>query len=174
MQGRYENFPETIHGIARVSCRSSRKTLQRLVASAISQINNRRFELEDVALPTSPNCSVDFEFGIGEDSDFNFFDNAEFKRLQREIKSEKLRLVDFLCVLQYYRFQEPGVCTPLKADYYMLRFVFGTGCLDILAYHERGPRRVHVEDLIRFLVKHAALRARHSPISLKLEKLLTV
>lgn len=175
MLGRYENFPETIHGIARLSYRSSRKTVQRAFASALSQINKKQFELGDVARPSSPNCSVDFEFGVGDDGDFTFFDNVELKSLQYEIKSGRLRLMDFLCVLQYYLVQELGKRTPLKADYYMLRFVFGSGSVDILASHERGPRRVHLEDLIRFLVKHAELRLhRISSTSLKLERLRTV
>ncbi len=62
--------------------------------------------------------------------------------------------MDFLCVLQYHIVNESGKRSPLKFDYYLLRFAFGKNYMEFLVSHERGPQRVHVEDLIDFLTKH--------------------
>jgi hypothetical protein len=57
----------------------------------------------------------------------------------------------------------------------MLRFVFGRRSADILVSHERGPRRVHTEDFIRFLVKRAEARLpRNTSPNLNLQEMRTV
>lgn len=170
MLGRYENFPKNIHGIARSTCEASPKKVQRAIVSAFFQLNQERFRLKEIAYSHLAGCEVDFEFGVGEDNAFTFLDNNELAILETEIAGKTLLFLDFLCVLQYHTVVETGKRAPLKFDYYLLRFVFGRNYMEFLVSHERGPQRVHTEDLIGFLAKRVKNEmANRFLVTLKLE-----
>jgi hypothetical protein len=42
--------------------------------------------------------------------------------------------------------------TPLKFDYYMIRFAFSKDTMEMRVFHERGPRYISPEDIVAFLV----------------------
>jgi hypothetical protein len=173
--GHYENFPRIIHGVARFSYSASRGKVQQTIASAFYQLNREKSELREIAYSTSPSCEVDFELGVGEENIFTFLDKSELGVLETEIAKKVLLFLDFLCVLQYHVVDESGKRSPLKFDYYMLRFVFDGNYVEFLVSHERGPQRVHVEDLMDFLMKYIKkkLADRYS-VALKLEGTRTV
>lgn len=174
MLGHYENFPRTIHGIARFSYSASPEKVQRAIASAFCQLNREKWRLREIAYSSS-RCEVNFEFGVGEESVFAFLDESELNVLEAEIAKKALVFLDFLCVLQYHVVDESGKRSPLKFDYYMLRFAFGGNYMEFLVSHERGPQHVHVEDLIDFLMEHIKkeLTDRYS-VALKLKGTRTV
>ncbi len=149
--GRYENFPGAIHGMVRIAYNASKGNVQKAVVSAFAQLSQRGCGFKEIAHSIPPTCEVLFEFGIGEDATFTFMDNDLKEKLVTEIERKPLVFLDFLCVLKYCRVDESGKRTPLKFDYYMLRLLFAKRSLDFLIFHERGPRRVHVQDLLDFL-----------------------
>jgi len=155
--GHYKNFPRIIHGIARFSYSASRGKVQQAIASAFCQLNREKCRLKEIAYSSSPRCEVDFEFGVGEESIFTFLNKSELSVLETEIAKKALLLLDFLCVIQYHVVDESGKRSPLKFDYYMLRFAFNGNYVEFLISHERGPQRIHVEDLIDFLIVHLAV-----------------
>lgn len=175
MLGCYENFPEIIHGVARFTYRASTRKAQQAVVTAFCQLNQRRCWFEEIAHSSTPGCEVDFELGIGEDSDFTFLDEDESGRLEAEVARRTLAFLDFLCILQYHVVDDSGRRSPLKFDYFMLRFTFDKNFMELLVSHERGPQRVHVEDLMGFLMEKVEkkLAEQHS-ITLKLEEMRTV
>jgi hypothetical protein len=175
MLGRYENFPEIIHGVARFTYRASTRKAQQAIATAFCQLNQRRCRFEEIAHSSTPNCEVDFELGIGENSDFTFLDDDESNRLKAEVARRTLAFLDFLCILQYHVIDDSGRRSPLKFDYFFLRFTFGKNFMELLVSHERGPQRVHAEDLIGFLMKEVEEKlAEQHPVTLKLEEMRTV
>ncbi|MFQ6068633.1 MAG: hypothetical protein ACE5KD_03720 [Candidatus Bathyarchaeia archaeon] len=153
MLGRYENFPNIIHGIARFSYRASQKKAQLAIVSAFYQLNRKKCRLKDIAYLFPPTYEVKFEFGIGEDITFTFLDENELNTLETKITKKALMFLDFLCVLQYHIIDKSRKRAPLKFDYYLLRFAFAKNYMEFLVSHERGPMRVHVEDLINFLTE---------------------
>ncbi len=154
MLGHYENFPKTIHGIVRFTYKASPKKVQQAIAATFYRLNQEKRKLVEIAHSSPPNCEIDFEFGIGGDSIFTFLNKEELATLEGEITRKAVMFMDFLCVLQYHIVNESGKRSPLKFDYYLLRFAFGKNYMEFLVSHERGPQRVHVEDLIDFLTKH--------------------
>lgn len=174
MLGHYENFPRIIHGVARFTYRASRGKVQQAIVSAFYRLNQKGRRLEEVAYSSRAGCVVDFEFGVGEDVTFTFLDKNELGVLEAEIARKTLMFLDFLCVLQYHFVDESGKRAPLKFDYYLLRFAFGRNYMEFLVSHERGPQRIHVEDLIGFLTAHVEreLADRYSVV-LKLEGMRT-
>lgn len=173
--GYYENFPETIHGIARFTYKASQRKIQKAIVSAFHKLNKERRQHEEVAHYPSPNCVVDFELGVGEDNVFTFLDGNELSILEAEINKKTLVFLDFLCILQYHVADNLGRPTPLRFDYYMLRFGFERNNMEFLVSHERGPQHVHVEDLIGFLIKYFKKElVDHYSIHIKLEDTSTV
>ena len=171
MLGHYEQFPETVHGISHFAHKIPLKPVQQAIATALGQLNQRKCGLTEISHLDGPtDCEVDFEVGIGERTTFTFLDSIELERLRGEIAKKPLPFLDFLCVLQYHAIGKSGRRLSLRFDYFLLRFAFSGNLAEFLVSHERGPRRVHIEDLIGFVAVHVRRElAKHDPVSLKLE-----
>ena len=63
--------------------------------------------------------------------------------------------MDFFCALRYYRIQN-GKKTPLRFDYYMLRFTFNKDSVTMQIFHERGPRYISPEDIANLVINKLA------------------
>ena len=171
MLGHYEQFPETVHGISHFTHRAPLKPVQQAIATVFGQLNQKKCGLTEISHLNGPaDCEVDFEIGIGEKATFTFLDTIEVERLKGEITKKPLPFLDFLCVLQYHAIGESGRRLALRFDYYFLRFTFAKNLTEFLVSHERGPRRVHVEDLICFVTERVKRElTEHQSVSLKLE-----
>ena len=150
MLGCYDNFPENIHKIASFSTSTSKKRLQQALIQVLYKINSETFTLEDVAHPSISHCKVIFEFGIAEANSFNYLDSEEKSRVIKNIRKKPFQIMDFLCAMRYYKMQNEKK-TPLRFDYYMLRFTFNKKLAEIQVFHERGPRHITPEDAINFV-----------------------
>jgi hypothetical protein len=151
MLGLYENFPKNVHNIAHFKASASKKRLQRALTQMLFKLNNETFSLEDVTHPSVPQCVVNFEFGIAEANNFDYLDNEEINRVLKIIRKKPLQFMDFFCAIRYYKTQNKKK-TPLKFDYYMLRFIFNKKSTEIQVFHERGPRHVSPEEITNFVV----------------------
>lgn len=164
MLGTYENFPCTIHLGTHFSHTTSVKKVQQALVIIFSQLNQDACSLEAITgFSGKVYCEVNFEVGVGEETSFTFLSASEVERLEQAISREAMPVLDFLCVLQYHLVPVLGKRSPLKFDYFFLRFAFATNLTEFLVAHERGPRRVHVEDLTQFLMRRieAKLKANH-------------
>jgi len=150
MLGYYDNFPENIHKVASFSTSTSKKRLQQALIQVLCKINSETFTLEDVAHPSIPQCKVIFEFGIAEANSFNYLDSEEKSRVIKNIRKKPFQIMDFLCAMRYYKMQNEKK-TPLRFDYYMLRFTFNKKLAEIQVFHERGPRHITPEDAVNFV-----------------------
>lgn len=152
MLGLYENFPEEIHKKTLFATSLSNKRLQQALTRILHKLNNESFDLEEVCDVSIPHCTTIFEFGIAENLVFNYLDQWEEKRVLKVIRKRSFSVVDFFCAIRYYRMRN-NRRRPLKFDYYMLRLLFSNKTsMEIRVFHERGPRHVSPEDLVRFLV----------------------
>jgi len=149
--GLYENFPKTIHKTASFSISVSNKRLQQALIQTLQKINKENFNLEEIANPSVPQCTVILEFGIAEANNFNYLDDKETNKALEVIQKKPFQLMDFFCALRYYKMQN-GKKTPLRFDYYMMRFTFNRDSMEIQIYHERGPRYISPEDVANFIV----------------------
>jgi hypothetical protein len=151
MLGRYENFPEGIHRIEHFTLALPNKKLQQRLIHVLSEINRKTFSFEEIANPTVPECTIIFEIGIADAESFNYIDEEETKKTLNALKKEPFRVLDFFCAVRYYKGKTEKK-TPLKFDYYMLRFAFSKDTMEIRVFHERGPRYISPEDIVAFLV----------------------
>jgi hypothetical protein len=175
MLGHYDNFPTTVHGFAQFRHKAPLKTLQQVIVTVFSDINQKRCRLEEIAQAPSQKCEVGFEIGVGEEDTFVFLDKEEVKRLEDEAATRMFHFMDFLCVLRYHTVEDSARRAPLKFDYFMLRFAFSKNLLEFIVSHERGPRRIYVEDLMNFLTERVKEElAKHCPATLTMETRQTV
>jgi hypothetical protein len=151
MLGLYENFPKTVHKTAFFATSTSNKRLQQALIQTFQKINNENFNLETITNPSIHQCTVILEFGIAETNNFNYLNIEETNKVLKIIQKKPLQLMDFFCALRYYKMQSEKK-TPLKFDYYMLRFTFNKDSITMQIFHERGPRYTSPEDIANFVV----------------------
>ena len=151
MLGLYENFPKTIHKTAFFATSISNQKLQQALAQTLRKANNENFNLEAITNPSVPQCTVILEFGIAEANSFNYLDTEETNKMLKAILTKPFKVMDFFCALRYYKVQNEKK-TPLRFDYYMMRFIFNKGSMEMQIYHERGPRYISPEDIANFVV----------------------
>jgi len=148
--GRYENFPQTLHGVARFTYRSPRGDLQRVILGTLHQLNRETHELGDVTTLPLSKCEVKFELGIADGVTFNYLNRQETSRVQKTIVKKALSVLDFLCVACYH-VSPRGRRGALKFDYHLLRFTFHGKNAELRVFHERGPRHVSPKDLLIYI-----------------------
>jgi hypothetical protein len=151
MLGLYEQFPQNIHKTVIFTTSLSTKKLQQTLIQALHKVNSESFALNEVATPSSPQYTVVFEFGIAESNNFNYLDDGETKKAYEVMEKKPFQILDFFCVLRYYKMQNEERKS-LRFDYYMTRFAFNKNMMKIQIFHERGPRYVTPEELAFFVV----------------------
>ena len=151
MLGYHENFPANVHKTASFATLISSKRLQEKLIQFFHKINGKAFNLEDIADPSVPRCTAILEFGIAETNNFNYLDNEETSKALKVVQKKPFQVMDFYCAIRYYKTQNERR-TPLKFDYYMLRFLFNKNSIEIQVFHERGPRYVSPEDIVDFFI----------------------
>jgi len=149
--GRYENFPENIHGLARFTYSTSTQTLQMAIVQVLHRLNTQTVDMKTLTKASPSNCAVNFEFGVADSDTFNFLDEGEVKKLEVTLKQQALPLLDFFCAARYHITDAGGKRRSLKFDYNMLRFAFKRKNMELFVYHERGSQRIPLEDLVLFL-----------------------
>jgi hypothetical protein len=153
MLGFYENFPENIHWVDSFRSNLSNQKLQQKLVQTLYDVNRRSFSFEELSHPNQHQCTVIFEFGLAEKQIFNYLDAEETKRVFDALKKQAFQLLDFFLVVRYYRITATRK-TPLKFDYYMVRFAFtAVESVELRVFHERGPRYVSPEDIGTFIEK---------------------
>ena len=149
--GFYEGFPTNIHHIARLATSTPEKKTQQALLETLGRLNTGTFSLETIADPSIPNCTARLEFGIAEANSFNYLDADETQRTLKIISKQPFQVADFMCAACYYR-MEGTRKTPLRFDYFMLRFTFEERQVEIQVCHERGPRYLSPEDMVRLFI----------------------
>ncbi len=174
MLGCYFNFPTKIHGVTRYTYHTSTQQLQRNIVKALRQLNQETLDLAALTKASPANCQLNFEFGIADQFAFNFLDDEELERFLRmhDDSQGETQVLDFLCAARYSRVTDEGKRIPLRFDYTLLRFVFYERNMETFIAHERGSRRIPLEDLIVFLTDRIGTELkRNGQKPLKLEHL---
>ena len=151
MLGLYENFPGTAHRITNYVTLTSNRNLQQKLTETLHTLNTQTFSLEKITDVSIPECTASFEFGIAQANDFNYLDDDETETVLKTISKNPLQVMDFLCVVRYYRLRGQKKTT-LRFDYSLIRFTFNKDIMGVQVYHERGPRHTSPEDISNFIV----------------------
>lgn len=153
MLGKFENFPEIVHKEKEFKTKFSVKELQKKIIKSLYSLNRKEIRQNRITNTISSDYIVIFELGIADGINFNYLDASELKRCLNFLKNRNFKTLDFFMVNRYYKIKSGKGRTPLKFDYQFLRFTFPSKCLKIMIYHERGPRRIPLDELISFLAK---------------------
>jgi hypothetical protein len=151
--GRYEDFPENVHGITIFETQDSAEEVQKAILCTFHRLNQETFDLGAVTPYLKQKCEVNFEFGVADGVGFNFLDQKELEQCLKSIDEAEVETLDFFFAVCYHRVSDGGKRVPLRFDYCVLRFSFQEGSLELRIRHERGTQRVPLDDLTDFLVK---------------------
>jgi len=131
------------------------RKIQETIIETFFRINQME-NMAELAPPyLSPDVEVSLEFGIAENLTFNYIDEETLVSFLKRVSRKKPSILDFLCVVRYYKVgKKPGEGKrrPLRFDYFLLRFLFNKEKGEILVFHEKGIRRISIEDLLDFIV----------------------
>lgn len=144
-----------IHCETRLHTKYSPRTIQKILLQTLHRLNRTEFSLEEVAgLARRPKalCKVSFDFGIADSLSFMYLNAQVLAEAKKIVRKTPLPIMDFLCVVRYYKIIENEKPRPLRFDYYFLRFVFNGKDVQVLAHHERGTRRISPEELLEFVL----------------------
>jgi hypothetical protein len=151
--GRYENFPENVHGVASFGYQDATKDVQKAILCAFHRLNNEVCDLGNITPFSTQKCEVGFEFGVAESVDFNFLDQTEVDECLKFVDENDVQTLDFFFVVRYHIVKEDGKRVPLRFDYHVLRFVFQESGLEMRIRHEKGSQRVTPDDLTAFITE---------------------
>lgn len=154
MLGRYENFPEVIHGRAQFTFQGSAREVQQAILCSFHRLNRKVYRLDVIASHLSQKCEVGFEFGVAEEMVFNYLDEEELDRFEKCIVKKELPIMDFFCAVHYHTVNKNGKRIPLKFDYHLIRFTFHGKSVELWVSHERGPQHVPLQAFIDFITSH--------------------
>jgi hypothetical protein len=151
MSATYEGFPkQSIHAKETFTSALSQGKLQQRIIQVLRNVNSKTFTFEDFGNPSIPGCTVIFEAGIADANSFTSIGEDEAKKVLAALKQEPFGVMDFFCAIRYYK-DYTSRKKPLKFDYYITRFIFGEGLVELQVFHERGPRYASPKDMITFL-----------------------
>ncbi len=157
MLGRYENFPENIHGMVLLKNRNPTKKLQQVILRTFYCLNQENLDLITLTPYLKQNYKIGFECGVADGVDFNFLDKKELDQCLENLKETEAKTLDFFFVVRYHLVRDNCKMIPLRFDYHVLRLLFQEGDLELQIRHERGTQRVPLDDLTEFLVKQINL-----------------
>jgi hypothetical protein len=151
--GCYQYFAENVHAITFFEYQDSDKEIQKVILCKFHNLNQKTIDLGAVTPHLNQKTKVGFEFGVADGLNFNYLDQKELERYLKNVDKTKLEILDFFFVVKYHRVKECGKRIPLKFDYYVLRFLFQEDGVELRIRHERGTRRIPIDDLTQFLIK---------------------
>jgi len=151
--GRFENFPIFVHKTKNFKINAPLKLIQRKIIRLLHNLNGKEISSKCIFNGVDAGFKVIFEIGIADGANFNYLDELELKRCLDHLKSKSFKVLDFFLVNRYYKIDSKGQRKPLKFDYQIMRLEFSNDNLMIRVYHERGPRRIQLEELIDFFAK---------------------
>jgi hypothetical protein len=152
MSATYEGFPEqSIHAKETFTFNLTPRKFEERLIKVLRRVNGRTFTFEEVGDPTIPGGTVIFDAGIADAGSFTFIDENEAEKVLTAVKQEPFGVMDFFCAIRYYK-DYAARKKPQKFDYYMTRFIFGEGAVELQVFHERGPRYFSPKDIVAFLI----------------------
>ncbi|RLI22596.1 hypothetical protein DRO54_00700 [Candidatus Bathyarchaeota archaeon] len=152
MLGRFENFPIFVHKEKKFRINASMENFQKKILESLYKLNGKEISPKQILDGTDAGLKLIFEIGLAEGLNFNYLDNLELERCLNFLKNGVFNVLDFFVVNRYYRV-DGDKRKPLRFDYQLLRLEFLEKTLVVRVYHEKGPRRIQLEDLIDFLAK---------------------
>lgn len=153
MLGKFENFPNFAHKTKTFRIGDPLRTIQEKIVKSLYDLNGKEIHSNCIFSGIDSEFKIIFEIGVADGANFNYLDNSELERCLNFLKNENFEVLDFFLINRYYTADSKGRKKPLKFDYQMIRLEFSNNNLVIRIYHERGPRRIQLEELIDFLAK---------------------
>jgi len=150
----FSHFPEMAHGRATLSYDNSLLTIQRAILRALGKLNCRRVKtlvsIADIA--GSFEGEMSFEVGVAERDSFNYLDDEEEEKALHMLDSiGPCSTIDFFMIVRYE--VRDGRRHSIRSDSYAIRFTFLEHHVDIEIFHEKGIRRLALDELIMILAE---------------------
>lgn len=131
------------------SCSIEAQELQKIVLQFLQRFNVNEEKVSLIEF-TWRKTQVMLEIGVADGLTFNYLNREVLEDCLKVISKSALSILDLLFVVRYYIIKD-AERKPLKFDYYLVRFTFGENEIKMFVHHEKGPRHLPVDELMKFL-----------------------
>jgi hypothetical protein len=148
--GLFTNYPQLVHGLARLTVEAPRGEIQFSIIKALRQFNGdkRRHSFHISGHRGDYPGELGFEVGVADGLYFYYLDtDAENLFTTALSKKRSFDTLDFLFVVTYH-YARDGRMNPLRFDYHHLRFRFRVGGFEICLFHSKGIRRLPLDEVM--------------------------
>ena len=166
--GKFDNFPDQIHGRLKISHRTSIFKIYQIIVQTLNKLNNftTKLEVNDTDHSKRLEGLMAFEVGIADGSYFDFLDHETMTKLiryQQLIKNHQISvLLDVLVIISYhYKRQDKRIA--LNSDHNILRFIITPKLLNIYLFNAKGIRRLPLDQFLQRLFNklHEEMKRQH-------------
>jgi hypothetical protein len=166
--GRFDNFPDLIHGRLKISHRTSMLKMYQIIVLTLKKLNNfsMKLKLSEVNHLKRRNGSMLYEIGIADGSYFHFLNRETLTKLNayhQVIKNQQTSVfLDVLVIVSYYYHRHEKRIS-LNSDHNILRFLITSRELNIYLYNAKGIRRLPLDKFLQqiFDKTHDEMKRHH-------------
>ena len=164
--GTFTNFPSIVHGIGEAFHNDQIYKIQHTTITALKELNNHK---EPYPLSISSKNGIymgtlGYEIGVADDFFFNYLDDETVQRLCKLLNPRRnYRLLDFLIIVTYHYTQQEKIIA-LNFDYFHLRFIFNKKKIEGRIFHNKGTRRMPVNEMLNRIFDQIRKNMRQSSL----------
>lgn len=155
--GRFDNFPELIHGRLKISHRTSIKKMYQIIVHTLQNLNNFTVKLMVNGANHSKlqERAMVFEIGIANGSYFNFLNHETITQLNichKSLNNQQTSVfLDVLVIVSYHYFKHEKKIS-LNSDHNIVRFLIKSKELYIYLYNAKGIRRLPLDTFLHYIL----------------------
>jgi len=155
--GRFDNFPELIHGRLKIGHRTSTKKMYQIIVQTLQSLNNFTVKLTVSGANHSKHQEglMVFEIGIANGSYFNFLNQETITKLNayyRLLNNQQVSIfLDVLVIVSYHYYKNDKKIS-LNSDHNIIRFLVKPKELYIYLYNAKGIRRLPLDKFLHYVL----------------------
>ena len=151
--GIFTDFPIFVHGTGEVVHTAPLYKVQRATIISLKELNNYQepYPLNVSGQSGTYMGTLGFEIGVADDRFFNYLDDETVEELCKPLNPRRnYPLLDFLIIVTYhYTKQRKSVA--LNFDHFQLRLIFNKRRIEGRLFHNKGTRRIDLDELLNRL-----------------------
>jgi hypothetical protein len=151
--GIFTDFPIFVHGTGEVIHTAPLYKVQRATIVAFKELNNYRepYPLSVSGQSGTYRGTLGFEIGVADGRFFNYLDDETAEELCKPLNPRrKYPLLDFLIIVTYHYTQQRKRVA-LNFDHFHLRLIFNKRRIEGRLFHNKGTRRIALDELLNRL-----------------------
>lgn len=166
--GRFDNFPDIIHGRSKIDHRASIKKMYQVIVQTLQNLNNFT---ETLLLRSGKQLKLQegtmiFEVGIANGSYFNYLNHETLTKLNtchQSLNAQQTSVVLDVIIIVTYHYHKLNKKISLNSDHNIIRFVIKSKELYVYLFNAKGIRRLPLDKFLQHILSkiHDEMKKNH-------------